>query len=51
MKPQPVFDADKLEAAVKRAVADPDYPIHPEHFTFYDEETQEPIVIYNRKGH
>lgn len=49
MKPQPILDADKLEAAVKRAIADPDCPIHPDYFTYFNEETQEPIVIYNRK--
>lgn len=46
---QTVYDADRLEEAVKRAVADPDRPFAPDHFTYFDPKTQKPMTVYNRK--
>lgn len=46
---QTVYDSDVLEQAVKRAVADPGNPKLPDHFTYFDPETQKPITVYNRK--
>lgn len=47
--PSPVYDPGDLEAAVKRAVANPDNPAAPDHFTYFDLETQQLKTVYNRK--
>lgn len=47
--PSQLYEVDSLQAAVKRVTSNPDYPIPPEHFTYFDPETQRPITIYNRK--
>lgn len=44
-----VYDAGALEAAVRQAVADPENPGIPPHFTYFDEVQKRPIRIYNRK--
>lgn len=44
-----VYNSSTLEEAVKRAVANPANPSPPNHFTYFDPETQKPITIYNRK--
>lgn len=44
-----VYDSGMLEEAVKRAVANPSYPSAPDHFTYFDPETQKPITFYNRE--
>lgn len=46
---QTVYDPEMLEQAIKCAVADPANPSPPDHFTYFDPETQKPITVYNRK--
>lgn len=46
----PVYDPGDLEAAVKRAIANPDGPTSPDHFTYFDSESQQLETVYNRKG-
>lgn len=47
--PSQHYDASALEAAVKRATLNPDYPVPPDHFTYFDSKTQQPVTVYNRK--
>lgn len=47
--PSPVYDPEFLEAAVKRAVANPENPATPDHFTYFDPETRQLKTVYNRK--
>lgn len=44
-----VYDSSMLEEAVKRAVAHSSNPPLPDHFTYFDPETQKPVTVYNRK--
>lgn len=44
-----VYDPSSLEAAVKRAVANLDNPIEPDHFSCFDPETQQIKTVYNRR--
>ena len=43
------YDISALEAAVKRATLNPDYPVPPDHLTYFDPKTQRPVTVYNRK--
>lgn len=47
--PPQYYDAGDLEAAVKRATSNPDYPAPPDHFTYFDQKAQRPVTVYNRK--
>lgn len=44
-----VYDSGMLEDAVKRAVSNSSRPTSPDHFTYFDPETQTPLTVYNRK--
>lgn len=48
-KSSPVYDPSTLEAAVKRAVANLDNPTGPDHFTYFDPETQQVRTVANRR--
>lgn len=43
------YETSALEAAVKRATLNPDYPVPPDHFTYFDPKAQRPVTVYNRK--
>lgn len=43
------YDTSALETAVKRATLNPDCPVPPDHFTYFDPKTQRPVTVYNRK--
>lgn len=47
--PAPVLDPAALTAAVKKAVADPNNPTPPNHFTYFDADKQQPTTIHNGK--
>lgn len=47
--PPTAYDSGMLEEAVKRAVSNSSYPSSPDHFTYFDPETQKPVTVYNRK--
>lgn len=47
--PSPVYDPSFLEAAVKRAIANSGGLTTPDHFTYFDSESQQLKTVYNRK--
>lgn len=47
--PAPRFDAEALTAMMRQAIADPDNTGISPHFTYFDETSQKPVTIYNRK--
>jgi len=49
MSLQPVYDSDLLEESVKRAVANSIGFSVPDHFAYFDPETQKPITVDNGK--
>lgn len=45
----PIYDPVALEFAVKTAVAVPDNYPKPDHFTYFDPDTNQPITVYNKR--
>lgn len=45
----PLYDLKTLEPALNRAVANPNNPVPPDHFTYFDPETKKPVIVYNSR--
>ena len=45
----PLYDPNELETLVKQAIDESSFPTGPDHFTYFDTKTNQPVTVYNKR--